>query len=341
MKQKYVIGSALLLLLLLGVATTSFYLNAHAAKKSDGGGGSQAAAGGGETLLKANNNNSTDQLLAANVPAPDGVIVSENLNKPRTKYAGAALPTGDIYESPATTAEEVNLPVVAPGNMDTVAVIKPTVYYGYRTTNSAVKSNKKHHHIRMPQNLGIEIGYNQSKLVSNQTNNIPVGNVNFGLLYNLSLGDNFAFQPGIRYITRGNRLQNEMDIDNKEKLVTHYFEMPLNLVCKMGKIGNARIMVGAGPYIAYLASTKHKFQSSTFSDVADAQPETPQYNTNSINRLDAGIGGFIGCQSPDGFFIKAGGEYGMKNLMKDANGSATDRNYSLMVNIGFIMGNKL
>ena len=52
------------------------------------------------------------------------------------------------------------------------------------------------------------------------------------------------------------------------------------------------------------------------------------------------MGGFVGIQSPDGFFLKAGGESSMTGLMKNSAGGAQNA-YSLMINIGFIMGNKL
>ena len=169
---------------------------------------------------------------------------------------------------------------------------------------------------------------------------MPTGNFNFALVYNVNLGDHMAFQPGIRYITSGTKLQNEMEIDNKEKLTMHNIEVPANLVWEPGKLGNARIMIGAGPYVTYLVSSKDKYQATPYTDDGAYIPSVQQYNTAGINRLSWGLGGFVGIQSPDGFYLKAGGESSMADLMKNSIGG-TQRTYSLMINIGFIMGNKL
>ena len=120
----------------------------------------------------------------------------------------------------------------------------------------------------------------------------------------------------------------------------HNLEIPASLIWKPGKIGNARIMVGAGPYVAYVVGSKEKYQATPYTNDRDYTPSTEQYYANNINKLSWGMGGFIGCQSPEGFFVKAGGECGMMDLMKN-NISGNPRTYSLMVNIGYIMGNKL
>lgn len=192
----------------------------------------------------------------------------------------------------------------------------------------------------LPDGLGFEIGYSQSSFCNNSTSNIAIGSLTAGLLFNMELGEHFAIQPGLRYLTKGNKLESNLDVETNEKLSLHYLELPANLIWKPGKVGNARIMIGGGPYIAYLAGSKERFQTPALSDGGDVLPSAPQYSEKNINKTEWGLDGFIGVQSPDGFFIKAGTEFGMMDLNKNSTGSGYGSNYSMMVTVGYIIGGK-
>ena len=332
MKQKYAVGSALIL---IGIAATGFLIDENARGKRQGM-DSQSAISPGIKLV------SSDNTYSNTVP-----LKVENRNTNNTgddkgyslvkEGIGSLEQIRVIYETPVPAGNSVaEIALIKP---EKVTADAPKIYYKKVMDISKDKDEKKHHHFhfRLPENTGIELGMNESGISGTRNNGMPAGNFNFGLVYNVNMGDHMAFQPGIRYITSGTRLQNEMEIDNKEKLTMDNIEVPANLIWKPGKIGNARIMIGAGPYVAYMAGAKDKYQATPYTDDGAYIPSTQQYNTAIINKLNWGMGGFVGIQSPDGFYLKAGGEYSMKDLMKNT----SVRTYSLMVNIGFIMGNKL
>jgi len=339
MKQRYMIGAGILL---LAIIATGFGVNEMRKLDAQDGVAAQPASSVNEALATTTGNNTQSGPGAESSTGTEAITTTGSTHRRYVKHSASAAGVDDSYEYNSLPGD----PYIAAGIANTnkeIRVEKSKTYYANVADQSAVLSAKKHHHLRfrLPENTGIEIGYNQSGLVNSPSGNIPVGSVNVGLLYNLSMGDDFAFQPGIRYLTKGNSLQSELDVNNKEKLSLHYLEVPANLVWKIGKIGNTRIMVGAGPYVSYLVAAKDKYQASPFSDGGGAEPSTQQYATNNVNKFDWGMGGFLGVQSPDGFFIKAGGEYGMKDLMKNSTGANANRNYSMLLTVGFIMGNKL
>ncbi len=218
-----------------------------------------------------------------------------------------------------------------------IAVEKSKDYLGKMPAKTTVvtetKTERAHHN--PPKGIGFEVGFNQNSLL-NTSNSIPTGEVHIGLLADLNFGNHFALQPEVEYITKGNEVQND-NLSTREKLITHYIEVPVNAVFKMGQVGNVRFLAGGGPYVAYLVNSKDKFSGPAFSDVIGTQP-TAQYNTGNLKKLDWGAGAFIGCQAPGGLFVKAGAEAGLTNMMK--NNSPADHNFSLLLSAGYILGGR-
>ena len=342
MKRKtYLIGGAFII---LAMVTTSFYLN----KRQDQKNNNRDVAGGiapVEETTAAVDNYSQNYLIVddqiAMTTASNGATTAILKNRHTQHKSVVVVPADEslllaaeipVHDELYVNVDGIETPVTAETQRD---------YFGkFPATNKKLSDKKTGHKtFRLPDNmLGLEIGYSQSSLDNNHLSGIPIGSINVGLLVNVGFGDHFAIQPGIKYMTKGNRLQSTVNMETNEKLSLHYLEVPVNLVFKFGNVGNARIMVGAGPYVAYMVGAKDKFRTATFTDGTDVIPSTPQYSINSINKFDWGIGGFIGCQSPDGIFAKAGVEAGMMDIMKNTDGSYSNRNTSFMVTVGYILG---
>jgi hypothetical protein len=343
MKWNYIIGTAVLLVALVA---TNYYINDYRKLDADS---KLSGAPGMTTTSETTNDMAPAQPVIASAIATDGQTPQPSVaatkrhaihqSKHSVTHHGALAETNDIYEEGNDIPEEEEM-FANGGRGNVIVAEKSADYYGNTPQNSTGETEKKHHHFHMPQNLGVEIGVNQSSLENTAVSVIPRGNVAIGLLYNLNIGNHLAFQPGVRYVTKGVRLQNDLDGEVREKLSTHYLQVPANFVVKFGKPGNTRFMVGGGPYAAMLLGAKDKFQSPGFSDGSDVlNPAKPQYQTNNLNNFDWGFNGFLGIQSPEGIFIKAGAEYGMKDIMKS--GAAAGNNTNIMVSCGFILGRKL
>lgn len=185
--------------------------------------------------------------------------------------------------------------------------------------------------------FGPEIGFNMNEFYNNNTDDMMTGYMNAGIAINIRIGDHVALQPTPRYIVKGNRVGDNMDANVKEKLSLHYISMPVDLVYKFGKPGTSRVMLGAGPYVAYMAGTHHFYTNPGFMDVID--PPKPAYNTAWLQDIDWGVNSFIGIESPEGLFVKAGVEYGLKDIQRNpVTGRASDRNYSLLFSVGCLLG---
>ncbi len=186
--------------------------------------------------------------------------------------------------------------------------------------------------------FGVEAGLNQNGLTDNHTPNVSTLGFHAGAILDLALGSNLAFQPGLMYTQKGNRLQNMLDVSTQEKLKLHYLELPANLVWKIGDANNTRFMIGAGPYVAWLFSAQDKFQGSPDVDVLGNVPVTANYQTDKLRKFDWGVGGFIGCEIPEGLYAKAGAEVGLRDMQENTDGSWSNRNYNFQVSIGYILG---
>lgn len=240
------------------------------------------------------------------------------------------------------TASKVHINVTL--SPDETSVSSNRDYFGdmpYRTVITRPMVTRRQGFRLWSRNVqfGPELGFNMNGFYNNQTSNMETGYMHAGIAVNIRLGNHFALQPGPRYIAKGNKRGDDMDADVKEKLMLHYASLPVNLIYKFGSPGNARVMIGAGPYVSYLAGIKHRYSNWAmgFSDVIG--PPAPAYNTSNIEDIDWGLNGFTGVESPEGLYAKAGVEYGMKDIQHNpVTNINSDRNYSFLFSIGYLIG---
>jgi hypothetical protein len=209
--------------------------------------------------------------------------------------------------------------------------------------------------------LAPEAGINLNNLYKFGKDNYTTSNmlkVGFhgGFAVNIGTG-RFAVQPAFRYIQKGGQIEGSyrdalVKIETKNKLTLHYIEMPLNFIYHFGYWGENRFMIGAGPYVSYLANAldKHKTRTvvlETNEDFKDeGQRELPigsvDNHPENVRKLDAGVGGFLGYQFAGGLYAKAGAQAGLVDLQKRSNILApyNDRNYNFLFTLGYMLGYK-
>ena len=260
---------------------------------------------------------------------------------PATTVSAAQQPAAYIIPIPGQPTNRITLNATLTPDMSAVAVNRD--YHGYVPvkTPAAKRTMPKRHGAPLwgrTVQFGPEIGFNMNELHhNNNTANMSTGYLNAGVAINIRLGDHVAIQPTPRYIVKGNRVGDNLDATINEKIALHYISLPVDLVAKFGKPGNARVMLGAGPYVSYLAGTHHFYSAPGYMDVIN--PPGPVYNTAHMQDIDWGLNSFIGVESPEGLFVKAGLEYGLKDIQRNpATGMSTDRNYSLLFSVGYLIG---
>jgi len=333
MKRVYLIGAALLLLAF--IAGDIYFTQRHSTNETIAQG---PASLNGSPTSPADNIAQTPPVIdntppiePASTPAPVALLTTRRHyarhythSTRNTNLEGALIPNGS---TPIALNENTNTEIGTEKSKDFFGNVPA------RTTTVAAPAKTRSSRSMPLRGLGVEVGFNQSAISNTQS--IAAGNVFAGLLYEFNIGDHFALQPGLRYITKGTKLEND-DASTQEILKTHYLELPVNAVFKMGKVGNVRMIAGGGPYAAYLVNAKDKFSGPVRSEIPDQATPTPQYNTGNINSFSWGAGGFVGCQAPGGIFVKAGAETDFSGIIK--NNAATDRNYNFMVSLGYVIG---
>lgn len=117
--------------------------------------------------------------------------------------------------------------------------------------------------------VGINItgGGNLSKINAIDRSNYKVTTMfkpgfQVGLSADIPLGRRALFYPGIAFVSKGYKSKNATGITT---LNANFIELPLSVLYKMGA-GQANILVGAGPYVAYGLGGKWNFKKSNLAD---------------------------------------------------------------------------
>jgi len=343
MKQKYLIGAALILFILLA---GNYYKNyfrspghgniANAQTPDPGSAGPITPAVENGPSAPAEDNTATTPDDITGMPATTYRHSSHKRPHPSASIDEASQGYADanVWTGNKPAADAVVQSSYDPAANNTPAPARRTII-----TRRRVVDNRRHFSlVSRSVNFGPEFGFNQNGLYDNNTPNMMTGNVNAGINVNVRMGDHLALQPALLYMTKGNRWMDEMDVSTNEKLKLHYLEVPIDLVYKIGQVTNTRFLVGAGPYVSYLVSAHDKFNSpDAVGDVLN--PATPAYNTSNIVKLDWGVNGFIGCETPEGIYAKVGVDYGLRDIQQDpATGISSNRNYNFIFSVGYMLG---
>ncbi len=258
--------------------------------------------------------------------------------------------TIEAQENVATVEPPTSEPAVETPTTTTA----PIVYEQPKVFTGSMPVTKK----RAMVHLAPEVGGNLNNLYKlsddyQTSNQLKVG-FNAGVMVNVELGKRLSLEPGVRYIMKGGEVTSTSNVgvttmEHKEKLTFHYVEMPLNLVYNSGDWGTNRFMIGAGPYISYLANaqdkTKDILTAPEGKTVSQGQRQLPVGDPDkgqNVRNYDAGAGGFIGYQMKSGVYVKGGAEVGLLDLQKHSNSIGQtglyDRNYNFLLTVGYMCG---
>jgi hypothetical protein len=115
--------------------------------------------------------------------------------------------------------------------------------------------------------VGIQSGYNISNVLMKDRDGIKsstksISGIHVGLNIDLPVTPNFYIQPGIEYIEKGFR-QNDnyfFGNGNETKVKVAYVQFPLSFIYQLG-IHSEKLYIGAGPYVSYGTGGKWKSKS--------------------------------------------------------------------------------
>ena len=152
--------------------------------------------------------------------------------------------------------------------------------------------------------LGAKIGYNWNNVSAPAFNGTldfkKMTNVNFGLVAQIGLTDNFSIQPELNYTQKGFRMQASKDITIYDvpiplgvSAVTaiKYIDMPVLAKYKFGGQG-ASGYIFAGPSVGYALSGNLETHAQVIIDIKVAS--TP-INLDNVNYNRFEVGGVVGA----------------------------------------------
>src|ERR1700710_517870 len=107
--------------------------------------------------------------------------------------------------------------------------------------------------------FGIKAGVNFSKLTSSgdggSISTQSLTGFHIGVVVDAGINDNFSFQPGLLFSTKGGKSSFSGDVDGQSfsgsaKITLNYIEVPINFLYKV-PAGDGKVFFGAGPYLGY------------------------------------------------------------------------------------------
>lgn len=182
---------------------------------------------------------------------------------------------------------------------------------------------------QQPISFGIKAGPNFSSYTSKAsgtktTSKLIVG-LEAGVYANISLADEFYFQPSLLYAGKGGK-----DKNSDTKINLSYLELPLDFLFKPD-IGNGnKFIVGVGPYVAYGIGGSVKGSTPSY------DPFKSYNGTDaSLKRFDAGANVQLGYEMPSGFNVGLNTDLGLVNALNHGDNNNSFRNTSFAVTVGY------
>ncbi len=164
--------------------------------------------------------------------------------------------------------------------------------------------------------FGIQAGLNESKYTEKESMNGVVLSPDFkyktgfrvGVVADFELKKNLSLQPSISYVTNGTKFTFGTGTDAVSlDMNVNSIEVPINLNYKM-----KHWFIGAGPYMAFNMSGKGTVSSPDTSYTKSLSFGTD--STNSLRKLDIGLGANVGYQFDNGIFLKVHLQTSLLNL---------------------------
>jgi|SRR5690348_2821297 len=183
---------------------------------------------------------------------------------------------------------------------------------------------------QQPISFGIKAGPNFSSYTSKAsgtktTSKLIVG-LEAGVYANISLADEFYFQPSLLYAGKGGK-----DKNSDTKINLSYLELPLDFLFKPD-IGNGnKFIVGVGPYVAYGIGGSVKGSAPSYDPFKAGGPN----NNGALKRFDAGANVQLGYEIPKGFNVGLNTDLGLINLQNGGDNNNSFRNTSFAVTVGY------
>lgn len=170
------------------------------------------------------------------------------------------------------------------------------------------------------KNAGLNSGKETSKLLTG---------IRAGFTVDIPIAEDFYIGSGLLYSGKGGKAKNS-DV----KTTLSYLELPIHFMFKP-EVGSGRLVLSAGPYVAYGLGGKIKDTGFGDLDVYDDEALLLKQK-----RFDAGAGINVGYEMPMGLYFGLNTDLGLINTADNTNNDRSFKNTSFGVSVGYKFGGK-
>lgn len=141
-------------------------------------------------------------------------------------------------------------------------------------------------------NLGIKGGVNYSNIMGKDASDLYEAKIGFnaGLAADFNFAPEMAIQTGLFFTTKGANFK----ATNKASIDLMYLQMPIHFAYKVSVTPGTRVVLHAGPYVAYGVSGKAKYKDISVDVFKEYNFLGNSYS--AIQRFDAGVGLGVGAE---------------------------------------------
>lgn len=172
-----------------------------------------------------------------------------------------------------------------------------------------------------------------------------------GVDYEIGIAPDFYFAPGMLYSSKGT--QDERAEAGAIKYRVNFLELPFNVVFKPDLGSRSKLILSAGPYVAYAMNGKVKDGWKNTLDIPGFENVIPDvdyievftskrdmkfgsHNEDDLRRVDRGLNFGLGVMNPRGFFVKGTAQIGFRDIgPKRDDHDFTVRNKGISLSLGY------
>lgn len=158
-----------------------------------------------------------------------------------------------------------------------------------------------------------------------------------GVVAEYSLGEKFAIEPALLFSTKGFKYDKD---GIKYTFNLNYLEIPINAVFKI-PLGDAKLLIKAGPYFGYAISGKMKSADKMFGDNGDQTEQTLKIGSDKakddIKAMDIGVNIGAGVEIKS-FTIGLQYGLGLANLSPVTDNGMKANNRVIGISVGYMFG---
>ena len=159
-----------------------------------------------------------------------------------------------------------------------------------------------------------------------------------GVLSDISITDNFAFQPGLNFTQKGSKFNISDGGESMEATQTlNYVELPLNFLYH-APAGKGKFFAGLGPVVNYGISGKVKVKMTGESDVSEDVKFGNDEAEDDYKPFEIGGNILAGYEFSNGVFAAASYNAGLSNIAVGGDSDNSLKNRYFGVKIGFKFG---